>query len=122
MDGFFNALSDFLKSDLAKGYGWVIAIAFFICVFIVGVIMYFIFVNLIVPSKTLEASEIKQANKDLISEIEELKAQKEDLEQKLKVSEDKNTLLKEEMKNYKFEQSLKETDDFQDKALESFIY
>lgn len=121
MDGFFKALSEFLESDLAKGHGWVILVAFIMCVCIAGVIMWVILVKIIVPKKSTKADRLEQINQELTTEIEKLNSQKADLEQQLKDAEDRNTLLKKDLENYKFEQSLKQPDDFHDKALETFI-
>ena len=115
MSGFLNVLSDFLESDLAKSYGWVIFFSFIVCLVIGWCIIGFIFEKIIVPSKTLEASEIKQENLDLVKqtktyeeEIKKLRKEIEDLEKKLR--------------HFRFQQAIEdeENDSIGSKALKKF--
>ena len=109
MKDLFNALSEFLKSDLAKGYGWVILVFFIICVCIVGFLIGVVFTKIIVPSKTVEAIEIKHENEKLLKQIEELEKDNASLKNKL---------------NAQLVKGLMQTDpenDFEDKALKKFV-
>ena len=71
MTGFFRALSELFESDLVKSHGWVLLVSFIICVAISWTVMWFIFVKIIVPSKTIEADNVKRDNGDLTKKLQD---------------------------------------------------
>lgn len=107
MVDFFNLLSDFLKSDLAKSYGWVIFVSFIIAVSVVGIIIWFILFKLIVPVKLFEANNTKNENQELKIELEKSQKRVKELEKQLT--------------EFKFEKSIKDSSEFEDKALKQFV-
>ena len=117
MGGFFQALSEFLESDLAKSHGWTIAVAFIICCFIVGFIVWFVMYKVILRVKFNEASDKTRAAERNLEEFAKLK----DENAKLK---DENEKLKKKLKDYKFEalsESSASEECFVDRALEKFV-
>lgn len=99
MNGFFKALSELFESDLVKSYGWVIFVSFVIIVVISWVIMGFIFLKIIVPSKLIEANNIKRLNEDLSKKVEELTKQ-------IDVLKENNNKLEEKLQHFRFQEAL----------------
>lgn len=90
MGELLNAISEFLKSDLAKSHGWALLFAFIILLAISWTVMGFIFLKILVPSKTVENIELRRDKKELSKrlkeyekEIKKLKREKKELEDEL---------------------------------------
>lgn len=117
MKYFFDALSEFLGSDLAKSHGWVILVSFIICVVLVGVIMWLIFTKIIVPAKIIEYSKMGQENRDLIEKINSLESQN-------LLFQEENMRLQQKLERYKFQEAMEDSgsNSFEDRALEKFIH
>lgn len=108
MGDFFNALSDFLSSDLAKGHiAFIIVCA--VAIFAIGC-----FVTWVLLSKVIYATKINQSEakverfNDLEKEIEDLKSENENL--------------KVQLKKFEFERAVdgSTTETFEDAALDQF--
>lgn len=115
MSGFFEALSEFLESDIAKSHGWVILVFFIICIAMGWVIIEFIYANIIIPSKTIEANNIQRENEELKKKLEDAKNEI----QKLRVE---NEDLKQKIQHFRFQEAIEnnEMEIFENKALEKF--
>ena len=83
MKDFFEILSEFLESDLAKSYGWIILVSFVICVVIIVSAIWFLVDKFIIPQKLFKAERIEETNKKLVEENETLKAENSELKSKL---------------------------------------
>ena len=116
MEGFFAALSAFFESELAHSYGWVIIVSFVICLSISWVVMSFIFLKIIVPSKTVENIELKRSNEELTKKLKDYEKEKEDLECE-------NQKLKEDILNFRFIESIEHGNPkpSESKALKKFL-
>lgn len=110
MGGFFEALSSFLESDLAKSYGWVILVSFIICVFIICFIIWVIMDKLVVPAKLIEANNAKRDYERLKEENDALKKENKELNEKIR--------------HYRLLESFENDpeEDFTDNALNAFIH
>lgn len=107
MEGFFDIVSELLKSDLVKGYGWTILVLFVFCVSIVGFIIWFIMDKIVLPSKLIGANNAEKELTQVKEENEKLKKQ--------------NMKLKEQLSNYEFYKALEEDgEEFEDIALDGF--
>lgn len=91
---FFNALSELLKSDLVKEYGWTIFVCFIICICIVGFIIWVIFMKIILPAKLIENDCIKPKYKNALAELETLKKENTELKVKLQTFHNQERMLK----------------------------
>lgn len=83
MGDFFDALSEFFKSDLAKEYGCLIAVCFIICVCIALFLINKVYMNIILPSKTLELNNLQQKYNEILEELEIIKKENKDLKDKI---------------------------------------
>ena len=96
MFDFFQALSEFLKSDLAKGYGWTIIALVVVCMIFSGFVVWFYMEKIKFPSKKIELH-------NQISKMDEV-----------------NEMLKKEIQHYKFEISINNDKEFEDRAVDTF--
>lgn len=115
MGDYFNALSEFLSSDLAKSHGWVLVVSFVFCVAIACTVILFIVNKITIPSKTIEANNVKQENERISIELEQAKLEISELK-------NKNAELEEKLRHFKFLKALEYEKDecFEDKALTDF--
>ena len=113
MSDFFQVLSDFLGSDLAKSWGWLILACFIIAVCVVGWLISFCFIKFYIPAKLFEANKIKDHYQELEKEKKDLLEKNEDLLRE-------NKKLKEHIIQYEALESVNVKDDFEDKALKKF--
>lgn len=113
MDGFWELLSEFSKSELAKNY-WFVFIALLVAlVMLFGTLIWLYMEKIKFPSKYIELQ-----NK--VSKIEEIEKENQGLKEQVEELKKQNDGLKEEFQNYKFFKSVNRKDNFEDKALDAF--
>lgn len=112
MKGFFEILSEFLESDLAKSYGWVIVILIIICMVISCMITSFVFKNIIVPAKIVKLNDFKRDNEELNKNVKNLESEISDLKKE-------NQELKSKLHHFKLQEAL-EADDLEQKKNKAF--
>lgn len=95
MENFFDILSEFFKSDLAKSYGWLLAFLFVAGILIFGYLMNLLYMKVIVPAKLLEANDAAQKGKKATEELEKCK-------EKIKNLEKENEELHKKLNHFKF--------------------
>ena len=84
MKDFFDALSDFLSSDLAKDFRWTVLILLIGVIAITIFITSIIFNKLIIPMKLRESGDVSSEYQKVLGEISELKKENLELKEKLK--------------------------------------
>lgn len=113
MFDFFQALSDFLKSDLAESYGWTIFAMIVVCMILSGFLVWLVMDKWTLPSKLVEL-------KNRVVRMEEIEKKNEELEKQNGELIRQNEDLKREIQSNKFIESIKNKDDFEDKAVDAF--
>lgn len=113
MFDFFQALSEFLKSDLAKGYGWTIIALVVVCMIFSGFVVWFYMEKIKFPSKKIELHNQISKMDEVEKENQELKKQNDQLKAE-------NEMLKKEIQHYKFEISINNDKEFEDRAVDTF--
>ena len=83
MKDFFDALSEFLGSDLARDYRLVFIIAIIICIVLAVVITSFFFTKIIIPLRLREAGDVKLIYENALNENKQLKEEIGRLESEL---------------------------------------
>lgn len=90
---FFQALSDFLKSDLAIDYCWTIIVLIVICMILSGGGVRLFMIKVTLPSKIIDLNnrlakmeELQKENDTLKIQIKELEEENEELKIKIKSS------------------------------------
>lgn len=113
MFDFFQMLSDLLKSDLAKNFVWVIVVLIIIFMVLSGFLVWFYLEKIKFPSINVDLHNQISKMGEVEKENQELKIQNNQLKAE-------NIILKEQIQHYKFETSINNDKEFEDKALDAF--
>lgn len=116
MKDFFDLLSEFLESDLAKENMWILLVVALGIIVISGYVVWLYLVKIRFPIKINRMEEIQKNNERLMLQVEELKKQNTILQEE-------KECLEEKVKLIEFNMSIMSDSDvqFEDPAMQRFI-